>query len=101
MTAVSTRASGIARVDGYLPIAGYGLVGDCRSVALVGVDGSIDWCCLPGFDSPSIFGRLLDPSTRGSWQLAPIAGHRSWQRYAEKTNILQTIFETSQGRACT
>ncbi len=87
------------RTGGYLPIAGYGLIGDCRSAALAGVDGSIDWCCLPRFDSPSIFARILDPDRGGCWQLAPAVPHRSWQRYAEKTNILQTIFETGQGRA--
>lgn len=87
------------RSDGYLPIGAYGLVGDCRSVALVGVDGSVDWCCLPRFDSPSIFARLLDPERGGSWQVAPTVPFRSWQRYAERTNILQTIFETDRGRA--
>jgi GH15 family glucan-1,4-alpha-glucosidase len=87
------------RTDGYLPIGRYGVVGDCRSVALVGVDGSIDWCCLPRFDSPSLFARLLDPDKGGSWRLAPAVPFRSWQRYAEKTNILQTIFETGKGRA--
>lgn len=85
--------------SGYLPISAYGLVGDCRSAALAGVDGSIDWCCLPRFDSPAVFGRLLDPAKGGYWQLAPTIPYRSWQRYAEKTNILQTIFETAAGRA--
>ncbi|MBV9817826.1 MAG: glycoside hydrolase family 15 protein [Solirubrobacterales bacterium] len=89
-----------ARCDGYLPIADYGLVGDCRSVALVGVDGSVDWCSLPRFDSPSLFGRLLDAGTGGAWELAPVGSHRSWQRYGEKTNVLETIFETDSGRAC-
>jgi GH15 family glucan-1,4-alpha-glucosidase len=87
------------RAGGYLPIGRYGMVGDCRSVALVGVDGSVDWCCLPRFDSPSIFARILDPERGGSWRLAPAVPFRSWQRYAENTNILQTIFETGKGRA--
>jgi len=87
------------RIDGYLPIAGYGMVGDCRSVALVGDDGSIDWCSLPRFDSPSLFGRLLDAGVGGSWQLAPTVPSRSHQRYLEKTNVLQTIFQTEAGRA--
>src|SRR5579875_2449376 len=89
-----------ARSDGYLPIAGYGLIGDCRSVALVGVDGSVDWCSLPRFDSPSVFGRLLDARRGGAWELAPVEPYRSWQRYGEKKNVLEKIFETDAGRAC-
>jgi GH15 family glucan-1,4-alpha-glucosidase len=87
-----------ARRDGYLPIASYGLVGDCRSVALVGVDGSIDWCSLPRFDSPSVFGRLLDADNGGSWSLAPAGEFHSWQRYTDNSNVLQTFFETAEGR---
>jgi GH15 family glucan-1,4-alpha-glucosidase len=74
-------------------------VGDCRSVALVGVDGSIDWCCLPRFDSPSVFGRLLDARRGGAWELAPVAPYTSRQQYADKTNILRTIFQTPDGLA--
>ncbi|MHB8508689.1 MAG: glycoside hydrolase family 15 protein [Candidatus Dormibacteria bacterium] len=84
---------------GYPPISSYGLIGDCRSSALVSSDGSIDWCCLPRFDSPSIFGRLLDRGRGGSWQLAPRGIYRSRQAYADKTNILRTIFETDGGLA--
>ncbi|MHB8687738.1 MAG: glycoside hydrolase family 15 protein [Candidatus Dormibacteraceae bacterium] len=88
-----------ARENGYLPIAGYGIIGDCRSVALVGVDGSIDWCCLPRADSPSLFARLLDARSGGFWEIAPEGKFSSEQRYADKTNILMTIFETENGRA--
>jgi GH15 family glucan-1,4-alpha-glucosidase len=87
------------REQGYLPIAGYGIIGDCRSVALVGVDGSIDWCCLPRADSPSLFARILDARRGGGWELAPQGEFRSWQRYSDKTNILLTIFESEGGRA--
>lgn len=83
----------------YLPISAYGLIGDCRSAALVGSDGSIDWCCLPRFDSPSIFGRLLDARRGGAWELGPVGPSTSWQHYVDKTNILRTIFETPHGRA--
>lgn len=86
------------RPDRYLPIAGYGLIGDCRSAALVGVDGAIDWCPLPRFDSPSAFAGLLDAGRGGAWELHPDHAYTSWQRYAEKTNILETIFECSSGR---
>jgi GH15 family glucan-1,4-alpha-glucosidase len=65
----------------------------------VGVDGSVDWCCLPRFDSPSIFGRLLDAERGGAWELAPVTEFASWQRYSEETNILQTVFESESGRA--
>jgi GH15 family glucan-1,4-alpha-glucosidase len=63
------------------------------------VDGSIDWCCLPRADSPSLFARLLDAARGGCWELRPVGAFNSWQRYAEKTNILLTIFETENGRA--
>jgi len=88
---------GIDRTGGYLPIGGYGLIGDCRSAALVGVDGSIDWCCLPRFDSPSVFGRILDARRGGYWQLRPRGPYRSHQRYGDRTNVLRTIFSTPTG----
>ena len=54
----------------YKPIESYGIIGDMHSVALVGMDGSIDWCCLPYFDSPSIFAAILDDKKGGSFRLA-------------------------------
>jgi len=89
--------SWLLREDGYLPIGDYGIIGDCRSVALVGLDGSIDWCCLPRFDSPSLFGRLLDDRQGGFWQICPVGPHSCRQEYTGKTNILRTIFQTDQG----
>ncbi|MFN2464864.1 MAG: glycoside hydrolase family 15 protein [Candidatus Dormibacteria bacterium] len=90
-------ASEFLRLDGYLPIGDYGVIGDCRSVALVGIDGSIDWCSLPRFDSPSIFGRLLDDRRGGFWQISPVGPYSCRQEYADKTNILRSIFQTAQG----
>jgi GH15 family glucan-1,4-alpha-glucosidase len=85
------------RVDGYLPIGAYGLIGDCRSAALVGVDGSIDWLCLPRFDNDALFGRILDANKGGSWQLHPDEPHEVHQRYRDRTNLLDTVFATDTG----
>lgn len=86
------------RTRGYLPIASYGLIGDCRSAALVGADGSIDWLCLPRFDDPSIFGRILDARRGGYWQVVPEGPYRVVQRYRDRSNILETIFSSDSGR---
>ncbi len=56
---------------GYKPIADYGIIGNMTSTALVAKDGSIDWCCLPRFDSPSIFAAILDDERGGQFQLHP------------------------------
>ncbi|MFI5286201.1 MAG: glycoside hydrolase family 15 protein [Candidatus Dormibacteria bacterium] len=85
------------RIDGYLPIGAYGLIGDCRSAALVGVDGSIDWLCLPRFDDDALFGRILDAGRGGSWQLHPDEPHQVHQRYRDRTNLLDTVFATGTG----
>ncbi|HEX6493177.1 MAG TPA: trehalase-like domain-containing protein [Candidatus Dormibacteraeota bacterium] len=87
-----------AREGGYLPVAAYGLIGDGRSAALVASDGSIDWLCLPRFDDPSLFGRLLDARRGGHWQLAPRGPYRVLQRYGDRSNVLETVFETRTGR---
>ena len=81
----------------YLPIADYGIIGDLRSAALVGKNGSIDWCCLPGFDSPSIFGALLDERKGGFFRLHA-AGHGDVkQNYLPNTNVLVTRFLSASG----
>ena len=56
----------------YLPIENYGVVGNMRTVALVGIHGSIDWFCYPDIDSPSLFGALLDDSNGGRFRIAPV-----------------------------
>ncbi|MBW2270750.1 MAG: glycoside hydrolase family 15 protein [Deltaproteobacteria bacterium] len=81
-------------VEGKAPgIGGYGAIGDGRSCALVGIDGSIDWLCLPRFDSPSVFGRLLDERRGGSFRVSPERRpFQSLQAYDDATNVLQTMF---------
>ncbi|MBN1159362.1 MAG: glycoside hydrolase family 15 protein [Bacteroidales bacterium] len=70
----------------------YGLIGNCKSAALISMDGAIDWCCLPEFDSPSVFARILDEKTGGSMQILLREDYRSSQSYLKNTNILHTIF---------
>jgi GH15 family glucan-1,4-alpha-glucosidase len=92
-------SAGFERSGGYLPIAAYALIGDCRSAALVGADGSVDWLCLPRFDHPSIFGRIIDARRGGHWLLCPVDEYRVVQRYSDRSNILETLFSTAGGTA--
>ncbi len=81
-----------------LPIEAYALIGDTRTAALVGNDGSIDWLCLPRFDSPACFAALLGEPRHGRWLLAPSDPvRRTRRRYREATLILETEFETQEG----
>src|SRR2546423_259398 len=89
-----------ASVGRYQPIENYGIVGDLQTVALVGLDGSIDFMCFPYFDSPTIFAALLDYREGGSFKLAPIMeGERRRQLYFPDSNILLTRFLSSEGIA--
>src|SRR5213083_3322771 len=82
----------------YLPIAEHGLIGDLHTVALVGTDGTIDWYCCPRFDSPSVFGAILDSDKGGLFRIAPdCEGWSSKQLYLPDTNILITRFLMSDG----
>jgi GH15 family glucan-1,4-alpha-glucosidase len=84
----------------YLPISDYGIIGNMRTAALVGMNGSIDWYCSPNFDSPSIFGAILDDNKGGRFQIRPIAEHvRARQFYWPSTNILITRFSLEDGIA--
>lgn len=77
----------------YQPIENYGLIGNLRTAALVGMDGSIDWLCLPRFDSPSVFAAILDDRKGGRCRIAPLGdGVRHKQFYWPNTNILITRF---------
>ena len=81
-----------------LPIENYALVGDCHTAALVGNDGSIDWLCLPRFDSGACFAALLGGPEHGRWLLAPAAPPTQVRRrYRGDTLILETEFDTAEG----
>lgn len=82
-----------------LKIQDYALIGDCRSAALIGRNGSLDWLCWPRFDSPAIFTCLLDRERGGHWSISPVTPHRTTRRYIEHTNILQTEFHSAGGTA--
>lgn len=82
----------------YQPIENYGIIGDLNTVALVGLNGSIDFMCFPDFDSPSIFSSLLDKNKGGYFQIVPVFGEmRNKQLYLPETNVLLTRFLSSEG----
>jgi len=86
--------------SGYKPIEDYGVIGDMHTVALVGIDGSIDFMCFPHFDSPSVFAALLDASRGGRFQVAPVKEQmRRRQMYLPDTNVLLTQFYSYEGMA--
>src|SRR5690349_17145351 len=91
---VATRPARDA--SGSLPIGDYAMLSDCASAALVGSDGSIDWLCLPRFDSPALFARLLDPAA-GHFQIAPAAPYTVTRAYVPGTLVLETTFTTDDG----
>jgi GH15 family glucan-1,4-alpha-glucosidase len=78
------------------PIADFGFLSDCHCAALVSRDGSIDWWCVPRFDSPSVFGRLLDPEA-GFWAIRPMEEFRSERHYVGNSLVLRTVFRTATG----
>jgi len=85
-------------LPGYLPIAEHGIIGDLHTAALVGTDGTIDWYCCPHFDSPSVFGAILDRQRGGYYRIAPAGDN--WtpkQLYFPDTNVLITRFLTREG----
>src|SRR5438874_3139165 len=78
----------------------YALIGDCQTAALVSRDGSVDWLCLPRFDSPACFAALLGTPEHGRWLLAPAGEVRSRRRrYRDDTLILETDYATDSGEA--
>ncbi len=84
----------------YAPIGEYGVIGDLYTVALVGMDGSIDFLCLPHFDSPSVFAALVDAERGGRFQIAPLLDSAARkQLYLPDTNVLLTRFLDAHGVA--
>ena len=76
----------------------YGIVGNCRSAALISKTGSVDWCCLPEFDSSSVFAKLLDAKIGGEFEILVSEDYHITQAYIDKTNILVTTF--TNGKDC-
>jgi GH15 family glucan-1,4-alpha-glucosidase len=80
------------------PIESYGMIGDCKTAALVGLDGSIDWLCWPRFDSDACFAKLLGGQSNGFWLITPHEEiKKTHRRYRPDTMILETTFETPSG----
>ncbi|MFQ5329683.1 MAG: glycoside hydrolase family 15 protein [Thermodesulfobacteriota bacterium] len=84
----------------YQPIENYGIIGDMHTVALVGINGSIDWLCIPHFDSPSVFAALIDDKKGGSFRIAPSDNNVTYKQfYLPETNVLVTRFLSPHGAA--
>ncbi len=74
----------------------YGVIGNCRTIALISKNTSVDWLCLPRFDSPSLFSKLLDNENGGSFRIVPIGNYQIRQAYIEGTNVIRTTFYNSE-----
>ena len=96
MTETLAPRTASAATPASTPIAEYGLLSDCNSAALVGRDGSVDWLCLPRFDSPAVFARILDPNA-GHWSIRPAGEFTSERRYLDGTLVIETTFTTETG----
>jgi GH15 family glucan-1,4-alpha-glucosidase len=90
-------SSGAPAAELSQPVANYGLLADCNSAALVDRDGSIDWLCLPRYDSDAVFARLLDPDA-GHWSIRPTRPYRAERRYLPGTLVVETTFATDTGQ---
>src|SRR5919108_2312077 len=81
------------------PIEDYGIIGDCRTAALVSRDGAIEWLCLPDYASPSIFAYILSPGRGGRFSIRPREAFISTRRYLGLSPVVETTFETGSGCA--
>ncbi len=95
MADVASRS--VAGTPRYPPIGDYALIGDCRGAGLVSRDGSLDWLCLPRYDSPSLFAALLDAGAGGRFRIRPTGAFRAERRYLPDTAILETTFRGPDG----
>jgi GH15 family glucan-1,4-alpha-glucosidase len=96
-TAPAPAANATSLDSPFPPIADYGFITDCHTGALVASDGSIEWMCLPHFDSPSVFGAMLDRGA-GSWRVGPYGVYvPAGRRYIPGTNVIETTWMTPQG----
>jgi len=96
---IATSTTGATAADAgneFQPVAAYGLLADCNSAALVDRNGSISWLCLPRYDSPAVFARILDPDA-GHWVIRPTGSYRSQRRYVSGTLVIETTFATDTG----
>src|SRR3954452_10227618 len=78
-------------------IQDHGIIGDGRSAALVTTDGTVDWLCWPRFDSPALFGSILDEHVGGFWGIRPRAPSNIRRGYLDQTNVFETRFENDGG----
>ncbi len=92
----TTPANDVAMAAAGTPIADYGLIADCNSAALVDRSGAVEWLCLPRYDSPAVFARILDPDA-GHWSIRPTTEFTSERRYRPGTLVLETVFRTGSG----
>jgi GH15 family glucan-1,4-alpha-glucosidase len=93
------RGAGGPRLNWELPLDQYAAIGDGRSVAIVGADGSIDWWCVPNMDSTPLFDRLLDPAAGGRFSVTPAGDFEVTRAYRPDSNVLEQTFTTASGRA--
>src|SRR5262245_7728119 len=78
-------------------IQDYSVIGDGRSAALISRAGALDWLCWPRFDSPPLFGGLLDTQRGGTWAVGPTGKAQIHRRYLDRSNVLETRFRTGEG----